>query len=188
MEKKHKRCPRCDRKLRVTDAKCDMCGLVFERLKHATNRAGKVALQNDEQNKVVYITKCNDVNKWKLLVLAIFGGWFGLQYHKVGRNKIFWFMLISFVLLFAFSTINLVPDISSFVFSNKYLGVLMWLLILPGSIGFMMWIVSVFQILFNKFKMPVSIDEEYIVQDEEVAKELVLQAKANRKSKKTQKK
>ena len=187
MEKKHKRCPRCDRKLRTTDVKCDMCGLVFERLEHATNRAGKVALQNDEQNKVVYITKCNDVNKWRLLVLAIFGGWFGLQYRKVGRNKMFCFMLVSFVMLVIFSAINLVPDISNFVFSNKYLGVLMWLLILPGSIGFMMWIVSVFQILFNKFKIPVSIDEEYIVQDEEVAKELIKQAKANRQSKNIQK-
>ena len=62
----------------------------------------------------------------------------------------------------------------------------MWLLILPGSIGFMMWIVSIFQILFNKFKIPVSIDEEYIVQDEEVAKELIEQAKTNRQSKKIQ--
>lgn len=99
----------------------------------------------------------------------------------------FCFMLVSFVMLVIFSAINLMPDISSFIFSNKYLGVLMWLLILPGSIGFMMWIVSVFQILFNKFKIPVSIDEEYIVQDEEVAKELIKQAKANRQSKNIQK-
>ncbi len=188
MEKKYKRCPRCDRKLLAADTRCDMCGLIFERLSHATNRAGKVALKNHEENKVVYTTKCPDVNKWKLLLCAIFGGWFGLQYQKVGRNKMFLFMLASFFMLIAFTAISLTPTFAQFVFSNKYLGLIAWAMVFPGSVGFVMWVVSVFQILFNTFKMPVSIDEEYIVQDEEVAKELVEQSKSDRIAKKSHKK
>ena len=188
MEKKYKRCPRCDRKLLSADTRCDMCGLIFERLSHATNRAGKVALKNHEENKVVYTTSCPDVNKWKLLLCAIFGGWFGLQYQKVGRNKMFLFMLASFFMLVAFTAISLTPSFAQFVFTNKYLGLFAWALVFPGSVGFVLWVVSVFQILFNTFKIPVSIDEEYIVQDEEVAKELINEAKMNKKTKKSHQK
>ena len=188
MERKYTRCPRCDRKLLSVDTKCDMCGLIFERLTRATNRAGKVALKNHEENKVVYTTKCSDVNKWKLLLCAIFGGWFGLQYHKVGRNKMFMFMLASFFMLVAFTAISLTPTFADVVFANRYLGLLVGAFVFSGSIGFIMWVVSVFQILFNTFKMPVSIDEEYVVQDEKVAEELIKQAKSDRKMKKLHKK
>lgn len=188
MEKKYKRCPRCDRKLFASEVRCDMCGLVFERLSHATNRAGKAALKNQEENKVVYVTSCSDVNKWKLLMCAIFGGWFGLQFQKVGRNKMFFFMLAAFMSIVAFSAISLVPSIAQFVFTDKYLALLAWALIFPASIGFVFWVVSVFQIIFNSFKIPVSIDEEYIVQDETVAKELINEAKLDRKAAKNTKK
>ena len=173
-----KRCPRCDHKTPIYQDRCDNCGLIFSRLSKATNSAAKKALKNKEYNKVI----CDkvlprDVKKWPLFWVALFFGWFGLHYAKVGRYKMFTYLVIATALLF----------IACFLpmswFNREYLVLLMWSLILPASFGTIIWVVSIFQILLNRFKVPISIDEELVKEelDPEIVNEILTNVKEDKK-------
>ena len=176
-EKKYKRCPRCDKRTPIYQDRCDSCGLVFSRLSKASNTAAKKAIKAKEYNKVI----CNkdlpyDISKWKLFFIALFFGWAGAHYAKIGKYKTFVFMIVSVIFVYIASFLMPLN-----LFEHKYLFLLMWALILPGSISVMLWLVSVFQILFNRFKVPISIDEELVTADldEKVVTEILNDIKKN---------
>jgi len=174
IQKKYKRCPRCDKKAPIYQDRCDNCGLIFSRLTKASNRAGKIAIRNKEYNKVVYDKVLpKDVNKWKLFWTALFFGWFGLHYAKVGRYKTFVFMAVSCMLILIAAILPLNW------FNVQYLAMLMWALVLPASLSVIIWGVSVFKIAFNSFKVPISIDEELVKQslDKDLVDDILKTAK-----------
>ncbi len=182
-EKYYKRCPRCNAKVISSEERCHNCGLIFERLKKASNTAAKQAIKRKEYNKVVY--SCDlprDISKVNLLLTAIFLGVFGIQYAKVGRYKMFMFMIISLFLLFLYTLLSVMPAIPDWVFDDKYLGMILILITIPSAFEVMMWGVSIFQIIFNRFKVPVAIDEEYVIEgiNTPVAKEILSEVKQNR--------
>ena len=176
-EKKFKRCPRCDRKTPIYQDRCDGCGLVFSRLSNASNSAAKKAIKAKEYNKVIQNKDLPyDISKWRLFFIALFFGLVGAHYAKIGKYKTFVYMLISIIMIY----------IASFLlplnwFSHKYLFLVMWTLILPSAFTVMLWVVSIFQILFNKFKVPISIDEELVVADldENIVKDILKDVKSN---------
>lgn len=179
MKKKNfKRCPRCDTKTPIFQDKCDYCGLVFSRLSKATNFAAKKAMKKKEYNKVIMDKVLpSDVNKWNLFIYALFFGWFGCHYAKVGRYKMFTYMIIASAMIYIAALLPLTW------FNHEYLFLLMWGLVLPGSISAIWWIVSLFQILFNRFKVPISIDEELVKEslDPELVDDILKEVK-NKKS------
>ena len=145
-----KKCPRCSEKMPKNALKCSYCGLIFERLKWATNKAGKKMLKKKEKDKVVMVTDFpSDISRYKLLLIAIFLGIFGGHCYYVGRIKRGIYMTISgivFVVGLVLSINSMIPEsINSLV------------QILVGILGFM-WIFDVFNICIKKFKVPVSID------------------------------
>ena len=182
--KDYKKCPRCNTKVALNEARCAGCGLIFERLNKVTNRAGKLALKRKEYNKVIYVKKLPpDVNKVKLLLFAIFLGFFGVQYAKVGRNKMFCFSIISFVLLFIYTLLNFLPFIPKWIFTDKYIGLILIFMTFPSAFAVIFWFASIFQIIFNRFKVPVSIDEDYVLSEipnSDVAKDIINQVKKSR--------
>lgn len=181
-----KKCPRCGKKHLIDTDRCDECGLIFERLKKTSNTAAKEAIKNKEHNKVVYTSDLpRDVNKVKLLLTSIFLGFLGIQYAKVGRYKMFVFILVSFFLLFVYTLLTFMPSIPQEIFSDKYIGLLLLFMTFPAGFAFIIWMVSIFQIVFNKFKVPVSIDESYVVQslDTKIANEIIEKVKEERKEK-----
>ena len=184
MKKKiFKHCPRCNQKSPVGQPVCEKCGLIFSRMEKVSNSAGKEALKNGDKNKVIFDKNLpKDVNKWKLFFLALFLGWIGLQYERVGRKKLFYYFLISFCLLFLFSFLILINVFSTDIIYHKYWGILSWMMILPASFGLIIWFVSLVQILSGTFKVPVAIDESLVLSDYDVkiASELINKAKLER--------
>ena len=176
MEKLYKRCPRCNRKMNALSAKCDTCGLIFDRLNNATNRAGKKALSKGETNKVVYVkTPPRDVNKWILMVLDIFFGLIGVHYFKVGRIKMGILMAVSLFLFLLYNIVTYFGLLPASILNNQFLGVILYFLQIPEAFCAIIWFSSIFFIAFNNFKYPVSIDEEYVIEttNPEVAKEII---------------
>ena len=178
--KEFKRCPRCDTKNPIFQDRCEGCGLVFSRLSKATNSAAKKAIKNKEYNKVIMDSVLpRDVKKWNLFIHALFFGWFGFHYSKVGRYKMFTYMIISAAMIY----------IAAFLpmswFEMDYLFILMWGLVIPGSLSAIFWIISLFQIIFNKFKVPISIDEELVREDldPKLVEDILTSVKSNKKDK-----
>lgn len=179
----YKKCQRCGKKCVIDADRCDNCGLIFERLKRASNEAGKKAIKNKEYNKVVYTSDLpKDVSKIRLLLLSIFLGFLGIHYAKVGRYKMFVFTLVSFFLLFVYTVLTFLPSIPDEIFTDKYIGLILLLMTFPAGFAAIIWLVSIFQIIFNKFKVPVSIDENYVVEnlDKKVAEDILKSVKAQR--------
>lgn len=159
-QKKFKRCPRCDSKVPFFEDRCNTCGLIFSRLKKATNKAAKMHIKSGEYNKIVMDSVLpKDVKKWKLFWLAVFFGFFGVHYAKVGRYKMFTWAIVSAAFIFIAA---LLPQ--SWL-NHEYLSILMWSLILPASIYAIYNVISIFEILFNRFKVPIAIDENLVVED-----------------------
>lgn len=185
MKKKNfKRCPRCKSKAAIDAPRCVCCGLIFDRLKFATNAAGKQALAQKHPNKVVFDSKLPvDVNKWKLFLLALFFGFTGAQYAKVGRMKMFVFSLTSFLVFMIYGVSVYIQLLPQSLLSHKYWGLLFQAVLFYGTFSFMLWILSTFQILIGAFKVPVSIDENFVLSnevDEKVAISVLQDAKKTR--------
>ena len=184
-KKEFKRCPRCDTKNPIFQDRCEGCGLVFSRLSKATNLAAKKAIKKKEYNKVIMDSVLpRDVKKWNLFVHALFFGWFGFHYSKVGRYKMFTYMLISAAMIYIAAVLPMSW------FDREYLFILMWGLVLPGSCSAIIWVISLFQILFNKFKVPISIDEELVKEslDPELVEDILKTVKTKGETEKNTKK
>lgn len=173
-EKKFKRCPRCDKKTPIFQDRCEGCGLIFSRLSKATNTAAKKSLKNKEYNKVILDKVLpKDVKKWPLFFYALFFGFFGVHYAKVGRYRMFTYMVISAAMLY------IAVFLPKTWFEMQYLFILMWTLVLAGSLSAIIWVISIFQILFNRFKVPIAIDEELVKEslDPELVTDILKQVK-----------
>ena len=183
IEKKYKRCPRCDKKNPLYQDRCEECGLVFSRLKNVTNSAAKKAISKKEYNKVInYNVLPPDLNKWKLFFLALFLGWIGAHYVKVGKYKTFIYMVISFVLVMLVGTTIIPPS----WFDHQYLFLVAWGCVAPAGFGTIFWVVSCVQILFGRFKVPVAIDESLVKQnlDTNAVTDIMTTINEDRKNKK----
>lgn len=186
MNKLFKRCPRCNTKQNIESAKCPACGLIFDRLKNVTNRAGKQALNSGEKKKVIYVkTPPIDVNKWKLLILDIFFGFFGVPFFMVGRKKVGFLFLVSLFLFVASTALSYFGILPEYIEEDPYIGVLLYFLLIPEAICAVMWLSSVIAIAFNKFKYPVSIDEDYAVENvsSPMAQDILKSVKKERENK-----
>lgn len=157
ISKTTKRCPRCERKMPIATAKCPRCGLIFARLSKATNAAGKNAIKNKERNKVIYDSVLpKDVNKWKLFFMSLFLGFFGGHCFYIGKYWRGGFSMIAFLL------IAIAPAFPMSWWYNYYLAGIITVCILPAGANVLLWAVDTIMVLCNKYKVPISIDEEYV--------------------------
>lgn len=153
MNKEFKRCPRCNFKTYSDMARCGNCGLNFEKFNSATNAEAKSAFRMGEKERVLYTKKVpSDVNKWKLLILCILGGWFGLHYFKIGRIFKGWFQVAGFMLAFVYSFCAVQQNIRT-----GYLGALILICGIIWLSSFVIWLTDTVSIIFNRFKYPVSL-------------------------------
>ena len=91
----------------------------------------------------------SDLKKWKLLLLAIFTGFFGGQYFYTGRYA----KAATFLLL---GTIFFIGFILSCM-SLLYGGLLYFFGLTTGGLG-IAWLMDIINVCVNKFKIPVYID------------------------------
>ena len=181
-KKDYKKCPRCDRKVPLLQDRCQNCGLIFSRLSKVSNTAAKKAIKKGQHNKVIMMTELpRDVSKKKILLFSIFLGMIGIHFAKVGRYKMFAWGLLSTIGLY---TASFLPTTW---FNHEYLFYLMWALVLPASTYFIFYIISVVQIIFNRFKVPVAIDEEYVKDslNKDLVNDIIEEVKTSKKEENT---
>lgn len=146
-----KKCPRCGEKCFSVQKKCDYCGLVFERLNYVTNKAGKIAVIKRQKEKVLRVTTWpSDVKKWKAMLFCGLGGLVGAHNFYLGRFLKGFFSLIvtliGLVCILFENYINYAPFYEAFFF-------------LPTAITFILWIYDFIMIFFERYKIPVAIEE-----------------------------
>ena len=145
-----KKCPRCNEKCAVTEKRCGYCGLVFERLQWATNKAGKKMLRQGKKDKVVYVKKYpSDVQKSQVVILCAFLGLVGGHYYYVGRLKKALFMTFFGLIAITFGILNSFSMIPDEIFLTSQV---------ITAIPVFIWIFDLVNVSINRFKIPVSID------------------------------
>lgn len=153
MSKDYKRCPRCNYKTPKNFDKCGVCGLNFKKFVTATNAEAKSALRMGEKERVLTTTSVpSDVDKSRVLISCIFGGWFGLHFFQVGR---FWRGIVQILSVILGAIYIMFTNNTSTRFGLVYdcvlIGGIIW------AICTILWIADIIKIIFNRFKYPVSL-------------------------------
>lgn len=154
-------CPRCGIKTLNGVECCPDCGLVFSRLEIATNKDAKRKIRRGDRDFIIKTSKLpSDVSFWKLLLLSIFLGPVGGHCYYVGkyfRGGLLSFTFLSIVMLVIFNA----PLVA--IQDGALIGALSTIC---GLIE-LLWIWDLIMIISKKFKVPVAIDLEGSVSDEE---------------------
>lgn len=150
-EKRFKKCPRCGFKTYNSFVVCGKCELNFDKFKTATNIEAKEALRKGEKERVVYTTQFpSDVNKWELFFLSLFLGWTGVHLWKVGRLSRAICHSIGLALFAVYAIISLY-DVNNLLWNvGNIFGAF-------GAVTYILSVVDIFEIAFNRFKVPVSL-------------------------------
>jgi len=150
--RKTKKCPRCGNLCLLSQVKCDDCGLLFSKMDEATNKDGKIRLKNHEKDLVIYSKKCpHDVKRWKLILITIFLGLFGVHYFYVGRWK--W----GLAFLIYFLSVIICGVIFNAYFLDVWNGTFFSIYGPITGIYTIMWLNDIRRVSFNSFPIPVSI-------------------------------
>ena len=149
--RQYKKCPRCGEKALLASNKCSDCGLIFARLKRASDVQAQKHLKQKEKHKVIYTSQLPlDIIKWKLILYCILGGMFGLHCFYVGRK------LRGYYYLICFSIIMLIIIFQIDLIWAGYDAFMSVFAIFGGIMG-IMWIYDIFLVSIGKFKVPVAI-------------------------------
>lgn len=149
-----KKCPRCNFKTAKSANVCPSCQLNYTKFDKATNAEAKRALSAGENNRVIYRKGCpSDVSKVKLLLLTIFLGFMGAHLYRVGRWKKAIFYSSFFLIGLTYAILSTVLTITTYslVWEIFYILYLVW-----GAV-ILMWLIDIAHVIFNKFKIPVSL-------------------------------
>jgi len=150
---KNKRCPRCDYKMPKESAVCPSCRLNFDKFNKATNAEAKEAINQGEMDRVLFRKGVpSDVSKTKLFFLTLFAGFTGAHYFYVGRKK----MGLFFISFFILGLLN--AALQYLVLPHNDLLEIIALCGLIWGVVLFLWIVDIFKVALNKFKIPVSRD------------------------------
>ena len=149
-EKYYKRCPRCEEKNPINAYKCPSCGLIFDRLKLATNAAGKKMLKQGKKDKVIWTKDFpSDIKRSKAIILCVFLGLFGAHCYYVGKYT-------KAILMSIFGTLTIV--IASLVVWSYIPDQIYMTSQVVGAIPIFVWLFDISAICFKRFKVPISID------------------------------
>lgn len=149
-----KKCPRCGNICLLSQAQCDDCGLYFARVEEATNKEGKRRLARGQKEQVIYVNKCKDVKRWKLILFSVFLGLFGAHYFYVGKWKKGLAMLTYFFAVLFMGVIFNAYFLT--IWDGRFYSIFGPL----TGIYVIVWLWDIVRITLGKFKMPVSIISE----------------------------
>ena len=148
---RNKKCPRCGQKVIVESMVCPGCRLNFQKFEEATNAEAKKAIRQKEKERVLMRKGCPpDVNKIKLLILAMFFGCFGVHHYYVGRYKMGLFYSIECLIgIINAALVSIYKSIDGIIYEIFSIFVIVW-----GFVIFF-WFIDVANIILNKYKVPV---------------------------------
>ena len=153
MSKDFKRCPRCNFKTPNDMGRCGNCGLNFIKFNDATNAEAKSAFRMGEKDRVLHSRQSpSDINKWEFFLSCLLGGWFGLQYFKLGKIWRGLFQVLGCIFAFIYSYFAVIENIRT-----GYIGNLVLVFGVVWVASIIIWISDSVSIIFNRFKYPVSL-------------------------------
>ncbi len=157
-------CPRCGLKNLISTESCPDCGLVFSRLKIATNKDAKRKIRRGDRDYIIRTSNLpSDVSRTKLILLTVFTGLFGGHCFYVGRYWRGMLLLLNFIALMMYVVFN-----TQLVAIDE--GKLIAALSTISGIIMMVWAFDIVWVIMKKFKVPIAIDlkaenEEGLVED-----------------------
>lgn|SRR5574344_3091745 len=145
-------CPKCYGKINKNTNRCDYCGFDLKELDGASNKEAKKALRGICKDDVLYTANLPaDVSKKKLLLLSIFLGLFGAHDFYVGK---FWTGLFMCLTMVIITSLQIILTALGLITDNL-LQTFYVIMTIPQGFVIIMWIASIFEIGFEKFKVPV---------------------------------
>ena len=163
-------CPICGAK--VKNEICPYCEITNKQIIYASNKQAKeIRKEKKDQSKICYSsTMPKDVNKVKLWIFLIFGGWFGADSFLTGKYFKGLFCLFSYITIFMVGLLKTLADQYNWgTNAVDTFGALLSLMSIFGVVVFLMWFVGVIQMLTKKYKVPV------VLPDKEVANQMHLE-------------
>lgn len=149
-----KKCPRCNEKCVSSAKSCPECGLVFDRLNYTSNKsAKKLLLRGNFKDTIKTADWPYDAKKSTALLLCGFLGFTGAHNFYLGR---FFKAIIS---LFGFLLSLIMVILTDQIYGTQIWTYLYLIAIIPGSCVLIFWISDFFSIFFERYKIPVAIDE-----------------------------
>lgn len=133
--------------------RCGACGLSFDKFNSATNGEAKSAFRMGEKERVLYTKQVpSDVNKTKMVLKSIFGGWFGLHDFAVGRLFRGLFQVLGLVLgvVYVAYRYNHAITLTPLGYLTTFFGMI-W------AFSVIFWGADSLAIIFNRYKYPVSL-------------------------------
>ncbi len=147
-------CPRCGMKTLQGTPACEDCGLVFERLKFATNKDAKRKIKRGDRDFIIRTRSLpSDVKYWKLLLMVLFTGLMGGHNYYVGRY-------LRGAIFSAFFVLTLTCVILNSWIMSKFPA---WMELIGGLLVgpfALVWIYDIASISLKKFRVPIAIDLE----------------------------
>ncbi len=151
----YKKCPRCNEKCFINEKACHECGLIFERLNYTSNKtAKKLILRGNFKDTIKTKNWPYDVSKIKALILCGFLGLTGAHNFYLGRFLKAGLML--FGLLFSVVMVLL----TEYIYGTGTWYILLSIVIIPGCASLIFWFTDFIAILFERYKIPVAINED----------------------------
>jgi len=148
------KCPICGCKMKE-EFMCPYCKVTGQQVKDASNKEAKERIKRKDTKEVynsTYLPK--DVNNTRLMLIALFGGFFGVHQFYVGKIKTGFFYLFLAFFLFIFYILSKMIFVGN-VTLNYFCS---FGYILCGIVLFM-WIADFFKICFKSFPIPVVLGE-----------------------------
>lgn len=142
-------CPKDGNKIDELTKKCPYCGLKQESIISASNLEAKKIIKSrlDTSNVVMSKVVPKDVSKTKLLLLCIFLGFVGAHCFYVGRMKRGFIIPLLFIFSITFIFLPETWVLHAYL-SNSVAGVI-------GCAGCFCWWWDIIRIVFNRFPIPV---------------------------------
>lgn len=181
-----KKCPRCKEKCLVHEKACHECGLIFERLNYTSNKsAKKLILKGKFKDTIKTADWPYDAKKSTAMWLSGLLGFTGAHNFYLGR------FIKGSISLFGFVLSLVMVILNDQLYGTTTWSYLNWIVLIPGACVLLFWIIDFVAIFFERYKIPVAIDENLLKVKNNILNEdrkPVEELKFNKNSKKNTKK
>lgn len=150
----YKKCPRCKERCFQHEKSCHECGLIFERLNYTSNKsAKKLILKGNYKDTIKTSDWPADAKKTTATLLCLFLGYTGAHNFYLGR------FIKAGISLFGFVLAVVMVVLTDYIYGTTTWNILWLISIIPGTCVLLFWFSDLISIIFERYKIPVAIDE-----------------------------
>lgn len=171
-------CPICGAK--VKNNICPYCEITNKQIIYASNKQAKeIRKAKKDQSNIHYSsTLPKDVNKVKLWIFLIFGGWFGADCFLTGKYTKGIFCFVTYIVLIITGTLKTLAEMNNWgANAVDTFGALLSLFSIFGVAVFLMWFVGIIAMIAKKYKVPVVIPSKELADQMHIEAQIVEQNK-----------